>query len=73
MWQSFSKWLSHCFTKGQIERYEKEVAEKYDHKLVQESKRRIGNMSITQWQAIKTDGDEITRLIASVADYTLSQ
>jgi hypothetical protein len=30
-------------------------------------------MSKTQWQAIKTDGDEITRLIASVADYTLSQ
>lgn len=56
------------FTKEQIERYEREVNEQYDPELVAESKRRVGKMSKEQWQAIKADGDEVTRLIASLAD-----
>lgn len=56
------------FTKDEIERYEKEVTEMYDPQMVQESKRRIGKMSKAQWQSIKTDGDEITQLLASLAD-----
>ena len=56
------------FTKDQVERYEKEVNEKYDPKMVQESKRRLGKMSKEQWQSIKTDGDEVTRLLATLAD-----
>ena len=56
------------FTQEQVERYEKEVEDQYDPELVKESKRRIGKMSKAQWQGIKTDGDEVTRLIASLAD-----
>jgi DNA-binding transcriptional MerR regulator len=56
------------FTKEQIERYEKEVNEQYDPAMVAESKRRIGKMSKAQWQAIKADGDDVTRLIAALAD-----
>lgn len=56
------------FTPEQVERYEKEVEAQYDPELVKESKRRIGKMSKAQWQGIKADGDDVTRLIASLAD-----
>ena len=62
------KELYEGFTQQQIERYEKEVDEQYDPKLVKESRRRIGKMSKAQWQGIKDDGDGVTRLIASLAD-----
>ncbi|MDD2715668.1 MAG: MerR family transcriptional regulator [Candidatus Wallbacteria bacterium] len=54
------------FSKEQIERYKKEVREKYDPVLVQESKRRIGKMSKEQWNAVKTEGGEIARLLGKL-------
>lgn len=56
------------FTQEQIERYEREVQDKYDPELVQESKRRLGKMSKEQWQSVKAEGDEVTRMIAELAD-----
>jgi DNA-binding transcriptional MerR regulator len=56
------------FTREQIDRYEREVEEKYDPKLVKESKRRLGKMSKQQWQGVKDEGGEVTQLIANLAD-----
>ena len=56
------------FTPEQIERYEREVNERYDPVLVEESKRRLRKMSKAQWQAVKQESDDITRAIAALAD-----
>jgi DNA-binding transcriptional MerR regulator len=56
------------FTPEQVERYEREVKELYDPVLVEESKRRIRKLSKAQWQAVKQEGDDITRAIALLAD-----
>jgi DNA-binding transcriptional MerR regulator len=56
------------FSKEQVERYEREVNEKYDPELVKESNRRVRNMSKERWQAVKKEGEDITRLIASLAN-----
>ena len=53
-------------TKEQAERYEREAQEIYDPELVQESKRRIGKMTKEQWQAVKNEGDGVTRAIAAL-------
>ncbi len=56
------------FTPEQVERYNREAQELYDPELVRESWKRIRKMSKEQWQAIKDEGDQVTRLIAAVAD-----
>ncbi len=56
------------FSKEQIERYSREARERYDPKVVAESERRVRNLSKAQWQAVKQEGDEVTKLIASLAD-----
>ena len=56
------------FTPEQIERYEREAREMYDPKLVAESERRVRSMSKAQWNAVKEEGDRVTRAIAEVAD-----
>jgi hypothetical protein len=56
------------FTKEQIERYKREVRERYDPNLVQESERRVRNMSKAQWKALKEEGEQVTRAIAAVMD-----
>jgi DNA-binding transcriptional MerR regulator len=56
------------FTKEQIERYKREAREMYDPELVAESERRVRNMSKAQWNAVKEEGDQVTRAIAGVAD-----
>ena len=56
------------FTKEQIERYKREAREMYDPELVAESERRVRNMSRAQWNAVKEEGDQVTRAIAEVAD-----
>jgi len=56
------------FSRQQIERYRREAREMYDPALVQESERRLGRMSKTQWKAVREEGDEITRLLADLAD-----
>ncbi len=54
------------FSQEQIERYEREVREKYDPEMVRESNRRVRNMSKAQWQALKQEGDEVTRGLAEL-------
>ena len=56
------------FTKEQIERYKRKVRERYDPALVQESERRVRKMSQVQWNALKEEGEEVTRLIAELTD-----
>lgn len=56
------------FTPEQVERYQREVNEKYDPKLVAESNRRVRNMSKEQWNAVKNEGQRVTLLLASLAD-----
>jgi DNA-binding transcriptional MerR regulator len=56
------------FTPEQIERYEREVNERYDPTLVAESKRRLRKLTKTQWQAVKQESDDITRALAALAD-----
>jgi len=56
------------FTKEQIERYKREARERYDPALVQESERRLRNMTKSHWQAVKAEGEDITRSIAALMD-----
>ena len=56
------------FSKEQIEGYRREVRERYDPMLVEESERRVRNMSKEQWKAIKQTGDEIPRRLAALMD-----
>lgn len=56
------------FTKEQRERYQREARERFDPDLVQESERRVRNMSRAQWNALKEEGEAVTRSIASLAD-----
>ena len=60
------------FTKEQRERYQREAREMYDPALVAESERRIRKMTKEQWNAVKQEGDEITRGIAALADQPAS-
>jgi hypothetical protein len=56
------------FTKEQVARYKREVRELYDPALVAESERRVRRMSRAQWQAVKAEGDEVTRALAGLTD-----
>ena len=56
------------FTPEQIERYEREVNERYNPVLVEESKRRLRKLSKAQWQAVKQESDDVARAIAALAD-----
>ena len=62
------KELYEGFTKEQIERYKREAREMYDPALVEESERRVGRMSKAQWEALKAEGDEVTRSLAALMD-----
>ena len=52
------------FTEEQVERYQREAAERYDPAEVAESNRRIRKMSKAQWQAVKEQGTAVTQAIA---------
>lgn len=56
------------FSQEQIERYKREVKERYDPKLVAESDRRVRKMSKAQWQAVGAEGQEVTRRMAELMD-----
>ena len=56
------------FTPEQIERYKREAREMYGPELVAESERRVRSMSKAQWNAVKEEGDQVTRAIAETAD-----
>ena len=54
------------FTQEQIQRYTTEVNEKYDPQLVAESNQRVRKMSKEQWQAVKGEGEAVTRAMAGL-------
>jgi len=54
------------FTPDQIERYTREVNERYDPKIVAESNRRVRNMSKAQWQAVKAEGGAVAQQLADL-------
>jgi len=56
------------FSQEQIERYAKEASERYDPALVKESEQRLRKMSKLEWQALKAEGETITRELAALAD-----
>jgi DNA-binding transcriptional MerR regulator len=56
------------FTPEQIERYTREVNERYDPKIVAESNRRVRNMSKAQWQAVKAQGGAVAQQLADLMD-----
>ncbi len=56
------------FSPEQIERYKREVREKYDPALVEESERRVKRMSREQWQAVGAEGEAVTSGMAALAD-----
>ena len=56
------------FSKEQAERYRREAREMYDPALVEESERRLKRMSKAEWEALKQEGDDITRQIAGLMD-----
>lgn len=56
------------FSREQIERYKREAREMYDPALVEESERRVRRMSKEQWNAVKAEGDEVTRGLAALMD-----
>jgi len=52
--------------KEQVERWKREVNERYDPKLVAESNRRVRSMSKEQWNGVKAEGDAISRRMAEL-------
>jgi DNA-binding transcriptional MerR regulator len=56
------------FTPEQIERYTREVNERYDPKIVAESNRRVRSMSKAQWQAVKAEGGAVAQKLADLMD-----
>ncbi len=56
------------FSQEQIERYKRESREAYGVEVVEESERRAKGMSKGQWQAVKDEGDAVTRGLAALMD-----
>lgn len=54
------------FSDEQIARYEREVRESYDPKLVAESRQRLKKLTKAEWQAVKQQGEDATRTIAAL-------
>lgn len=56
------------FSQEQIDRYKRESREAYGVEVVEESERRAQGMSKGQWQAVKDEGDAVTRGLAGLMD-----
>ncbi len=56
------------FSQDQVERYKRESREAYGTEVVEESERRAKGMSKGQWQAVKDEGDAVTRGLAALTD-----
>ncbi len=56
------------FSQEQIERYKRESREAYGVEVVEESERRAKGMSKGQWQAVRDEGDAVTRGLAALMD-----
>lgn len=55
-------------SKEQVERYNKEVEEKYDPERVAETNRRLRKLSKAEWEALKAEGGEATVALADLMD-----
>ena len=60
--------LTADFTQEKVARYRQEARERSDPALVKESERRIRKLSKAQWEGLKREGEEVTRLIAGLMD-----
>ena len=56
------------FTPEQAERYSREARETYDRAIVEETERRLRRLSPEEWQAVKDEGDALTRALAALVD-----
>lgn len=56
------------FDQEKIDRWNKEVDEKYDPKVVAESRRNIGKMSKGQFKDVQKQGDRVTAAIGALMD-----
>lgn len=56
------------FTPEQRERYDREVTEMYDPDIVKLSQERLRKLTRPQWEAVKAEGDAVTRALAALAD-----
>jgi DNA-binding transcriptional MerR regulator len=56
------------FSKEQAERYRREAREQYGTAVVEESERRAKQMSKAEWNAVKDEGEDVTRGLAALAD-----
>ncbi len=56
------------FSQEQIDRYKRESREAYGVEVVEESERRAKGMSKGQWQAVRDEGDAVTRGLAGLMD-----
>ena len=56
------------FSKEQIERYNREVDEKYGSGTVEATRERIGKLSKKQWQEVKEEGGVIAPEMAELID-----
>jgi DNA-binding transcriptional MerR regulator len=56
------------FTPEQIDELKREVGERYDPERVAEANRRVSRMSKTEWQAVRAEGDTISREMAALMD-----
>jgi len=56
------------FSREQAERYRREAREQYGTEVVEESERRAKQMSKAEWNAVKDEGDAVTRGLADLAD-----
>jgi hypothetical protein len=56
------------FTAEQVERYEREVRERYNPELVAESNRRVRNMTKAQWHTLQQEGQDVRLGLAALMD-----
>jgi len=56
-------------TPEQAERYPLDAREMYGKEIVEDSEARVRKLSKAQWQAIKQEGDQVTRDLAALADH----
>ena len=56
--------LDQGLPKEQVERWKREVDQRYDPKLVVESNRRVHAMGKDQWNSVKAEGEAISRRMA---------
>jgi DNA-binding transcriptional MerR regulator len=54
------------FSQKEIDSMKREVQERYDPELVAESNRRVSRMSKAEWQAVRADGDAVSRRMAEL-------